>query len=331
MSVAAALSLVPELDGADVDRDLLARLDAVGAGFAGRVLHAAAPSFRAYAADDFPCQGAAAFPAFSITGGACALGCVHCGGRILAPMRAVTRPEALEAALTGLVARGKLRGFLLSGGSDRRNQVRFEPFLPVVARFKRDHPGMEVAVHTGLVDVRRAEALAAAGVDVAMMDVIGDEDTIRDVYRLDRPVADFADSLRHLVAAGLRVVPHVVVGLHFGHIRGEPAALDIIAREKTAAAILVVLMPHLAEPGRFTPVNPSAAGSVFGHARTILADRTLLLGCARPPGRPRALMDLYALAAGLDGISHPTQGIPTLAHHIGRRLAPTAACCGVAA
>ena len=267
MRIAAALAGVPELDGPDVDRALLGRLEAVGAGFGGRVLHAAAPSFRAYAADDFPCQGAAAFPAFSITGAGCALGCVHCGGRILAPMRAVTRPEALEAALEGLVARGTLRGFLLSGGSDRRNEVRFEAFLPVVARFKRAHPEMEVAVHTGLVDARRAGALAEAGVDVAMMDVIGAAETIREVYRLDRPVADFAASLRHLVAAGLRVVPHVVVGLHFGLVLGEVEALRMIAAEKTGAAILVVLMPHLAEPGRFVAVDPGAAGEVCACGR----------------------------------------------------------------
>ncbi len=331
MNFAAALSAVPEIDGPDVDRDLLGRLESIGAGFGNRALRAAAPSFRAYAAEDFPCLGAAAFPAFSITGAACALGCAHCGGRILAPMRAVTRPEALEIELERMLAGGRLRGFLLSGGSDRRNQVRFEPFLPVLARLKRDHPAIEVAVHTGLVDARRAEALAAAGVDAAMMDVIGDADTIREVYRLDRPVADFADSLRHLVAAGLRVVPHVVVGLHFGRLRGEVAALRIIAQEATAAAILVVLMPHLAEPGRFVAPDPRAVGELFGWARSILRDRMLLLGCARPPGRPRALLDLYALAAGFDGIAHPAQGVLTVARGIGRAVAPTPACCAMAA
>lgn len=322
---------VPELDGPDVDRGLLGRLEAIGERFGGRVLQAAAPSFRAYAADDFPCQGAAAFPAFSITGGACALGCVHCGGRILAPMRAVTRPEALAAALEGMIERGTLRGFLLSGGSDRRNEVRFEAFLPVVARFKLAHPGLEVAVHTGLVDARRAGALAKAGVDVAMMDVIGAAETVREVYRLDRPVADFAASLRHLVAAGLRVVPHVVVGLHFGRVLGEIEALRLIAAEKTAAAILVVLMPHLVEPDRFVAVDPSAAGEVFGVARAMLADRSVILGCARPPGRRRALLDLYALAAGFDGIAHPAQGVLTVARAIGRVVAARASCCGVAA
>ncbi len=315
-----------ELDGPDVDQGLLARLHAVGAPFAGRPLHAAAPSFRAYAADDFPCQGAAAFPAFSITGAACALGCAHCGGRILAPMRPAGRPDRFEATVRTLAARGTLRGFLLSGGSDRRNEVRYEPYMPAVRRLKRDFPALEVAVHTGLVDAGRAAALA--GADVAMLDIIGDADTVRQVYRLDRPVADFEASLAHLVAAGLRVVPHVVVGLHFGTIRGEAAALDIIARHATPAAILVVVMPHLTGPG-FAPVAPAAAAELFALAREKLADRMLLLGCARPPGRARALLDLYALAAGFDGIAHPAQGVLTLARALGRPVAPTPRCCGL--
>lgn len=320
------IAALGELDGPDLDHALLARLLHAGAAYAHHPLHAAAPSFRSYAADDFPCQGAAAFPAFSITGAACALGCAHCGGRILAPMRPAGRPAAFEAAVTAMAEKGTLRGFLLSGGSDRRNEVRFEPYMPAVRRLKRAFPQLEVAVHTGLVDAARAAALE--GADVAMLDIIGDADTIREVYRLDRPVADFEASLARLVATGLRVVPHVVVGLHFGAVRGEAAALDIIARHRTAAAILVVVMPHLAGPG-FTAPAPADAARVFAMARARLPDRLLLLGCARPPGRARTLLDLYALAAGFDGIAHPAQGVLALARAMGRPVAPSPRCCGL--
>jgi len=321
-------ALVGELDGPDLDHRLLERLFSAGLPYADRVLHAAAPSFRSYAADDFPCQGAAAFPAFSITGAACALGCAHCGGRILGPMRPAVRPEVLEAEVRRLAARGSFRGFLLSGGSNRRNEVRFDAFLPVVERLKREFPEIEIAVHTGLVDERRAAALAAAGVDVAMLDIIGDADTIREVYRLDRPVGDFEASLAHLVAAGLRVVPHVVAGLHFGRIRGEMAALEIIARHATPAAILVVVMPHLTEPD-FAAIDPTEVAEVFAIARQKLADRMVLLGCGRPVGRVRTLLDLYALAAGFDGIAHPAQGVLTVARAMGRKIAASPRCCGL--
>ena len=320
------IAALGELNGPDLDHRKLERLLAAGAAYSGRVLHAAAPSFRSYAADDFPCQGAAAFPSFSITGAACALGCAHCGGRILAPMRPAGRPEAFEATIATLAEKGTLRGFLLSGGSDRRNEVRYEPYMPAVRRLKRAYPGIEVAVHTGLVDARRAASLD--GADVAMLDIIGDADTIRDIYRLDRPVADFEASLAHLVATGMRVVPHIVVGLHFGALRGEVAALDIIARHATAAAILVVVMPHLTGPG-FRPADPGEVADIFAQAREKLPDRMLLLGCARPPGRTRTLLDLYALAAGFDGIAHPAQGVLSVARAIGRPIAALPRCCGL--
>ena len=165
--------------------------------------------------------GARRFPAFSITGGACALDCDHCQAKILEPMIPATRPEVLEREVRTRAAAGDLAGFLLSGGSNRRNEVPFERFLPTIARLKADLPHLRIAAHTGLVDRSRAERLAEAGVEVAMLDVIGAEETIREVYHLDRPVADFEAALAALVATPLRVVPHVVIGLHYGRVLGE--------------------------------------------------------------------------------------------------------------
>ena len=181
-------------------------------------------------------------------------------------------PATFGETVCDMIARQGLRGFLLSGGSNRRNEVRFDRYLPTIRSLKDAHPHLQVLVHTGLVDTRRAQALKDAGVDVAMLDIIGDEDTIRDVYRLDRPVADFEASLAHLVAAGLTVVPHVVAGLHFGTLRGEDAALAIIARHRTAAAIMVALMPAFAAPG-FGALDPVAGAALFGRARQVLAER----------------------------------------------------------
>ena len=72
--------------------------------------------------------------------------------------------------------------------------------------------------------------MESAGVDTAMMDVIGAEETIREVYHLDRPVEDFEATLAALCATRMEVVPHIVIGLHYGRILGEARALDICAR-----------------------------------------------------------------------------------------------------
>lgn len=327
---AASLAEIDGLDGLPFDGQLIAELWQTGRRWQHAPLFAATPSFKHYESDHLAaCSSAAAFPAFSITGGACALGCEHCGGRILEPMIPTGPPDAFERTVMVMHARQGLRGFLLSGGSNLRNEVPFEHYLPAVKRLKAAIPGLEVAVHTGLVDARRAALLADAGVDVAMLDIIGAPETIREVYRLDRLVADFEASLEHLVAAGLDVVPHIVIGLHFGRLLGEQTALRIIARHKTRAAIAVVLMPHLASPGRFqTPTEPDVARTLLA-ARQALSDRTLLLGCARPPGRHRALTDAYAVLAGIDGIAFPAGGALALASALGRTPGRSPSCCGI--
>lgn len=310
---------------------LSARLAEIGRPYAGRPFRASTPSFRDFDSDELgACHRSAVFPAFSVTGAACALDCAHCQAKILAPMIPAGDPAAFAARLRGMIARDGLSGFLLSGGSNRRNEVPFDRYLPAIRAIKDDHPGIQVLAHTGLVDARRAAALKQAGVDVAMLDIIGDADTIRDVYHLGRPVADFEASLAHLVAAGLTVVPHVVAGLHFGALRGEERALEIIARYPTAAAILVVVMPAFATPG-FGALDIADGAALFGTARQVLHDRLLMLGCARPHGAARVAFDVAAVLAGFDGVAYPVDEAMRAARLLGRAPDQALACCGVQA
>lgn len=328
MAEAALFALAAE---AGLPHGLAASLIGIGTPFAARPFRASTPGFRDFDTDELgACRRSGVFPAFSITGGACALNCKHCRAEILKPMIPAGEPGAFAERLRAMMAQQGLRGFLLSGGSNRRNEVPFDRYLPVIRTVKDDHPDLQVLVHTGLVDDRRARALKAAGVDVAMLDIIGDEDTIRDVYHLDRPVADFEASLAHLVAAGLTVVPHIVAGLHFGMLRGEARALDIIARHRTAAAIMVVLMPAFAAP-EFRALDPLEGAAFLGTARTALADRLLLLGCARPHGSARVALDVAAVLAGFDGIAYPADEAMRAARLLGRTPDHALACCGVQA
>lgn len=325
----AALSQIDALDGIVFDESLVERLWETGRQRCGMPLNAATPSFRAYESDEIRACGGGAFPAFSITGPACALDCAHCRAKILEPMIPATDPAALDWSVRNMIAQRGLRGFLLSGGSNRRNEVRFDRFLPVLRRFKADFPALEIAAHTGLVDEARALRLAEAGVDVAMMDVIGASETIREVYHLDRPVADFETSLAALCATSMAVVPHIVLGLHFGRFLGETAALDIVARHPVTALVLVIVMPHYAAPGLFVPPEPHAIGDFFGQARRRLPRIPVLLGCARPAGRHRRAVDAYAVLAGLDGIAFPADGAVPLAQALGRSASVDGACCAV--
>ncbi len=327
--VAGALALDDICDDVGIERALARKLHEIGAAFRHRPFRASTPSFRDFENDELgACRRSAVFPAFSITGGACALNCAHCRAEILKPMISTGEPLAFERLARRMIEGQGMRGFLLSGGSNRRNEVAFDRYLPVIRRLKDNYPEIEILAHTGLVTPARAEALALAGVDVAMLDIIGARETISEVYNLDRTVADFEASLAHLAATDMKVVPHIVVGLHFGALRGEDAALDMIARHKTEAAIIVVVMPAFADRSRFKPVDVHEAGHFFGTARERLFDRRLILGCARPHGAARQQLDCYAALAGFDGIAYPSDGIAALARRLGRATDRAQNCCG---
>jgi lipoyl synthase len=293
-----------------------------------RPIRFSTPTFKEYNTQDVKGCGKNSFPAFSVTGGACALDCDHCQAKILEPMIPATTPEMLEQKVRDLILLQDLQGFLLSGGSNRRNEIKYEKFLPVIERLKRDHPHLKVAIHSALTDERRAKQMESAGVDTAMMDVIGAQETIREVYHLDRTVDEFEATLAALCATRMEVVPHIVIGLHYGRLLGEANALEICARHNIHSLVLVVVMPFYTR--NFVTPDPHDVGRVFLEARQRLpADKQVLLGCARPAGLHKRIVDAYAVMAGLDGIAFPADGVVDLCNAIGRPFTQQHACCSI--
>ena len=329
MSWLEALGRIEELEDVVFDAGLVAAFEADAAATATRPVRFSTPTFKDYASTELKGCSKNSFPSFSITAGACGLNCDHCRAEILKPMIPATSPEMLDRKVRQLVATQNLQGFLLSGGSNRRNEIPYERYYPVVERLKRDFPGMKIAIHSALLDAPRARAMADAGVDTAMMDVIGARETIEQVYHLERPVAEFEATLEALCATSMEVVPHIVIGLHYGRILGEPNALDIVSRHRVTALVLVVVMPFYAKPGLYAVPDAGEVGRLFGEARRRLPDRQVLLGCARPPGLHKRIVDAYAVMAGLDGIAFPADGAVAVANAVGRPHHQEHACCSI--
>jgi uncharacterized radical SAM superfamily protein len=326
----ARLQQIEALDDADVDADLVAEMEAAALARGGSgPIRFSTPTFKAYSSSEVGGCSKNSFPAFSVTAGACALDCDHCQAKILEPMIPATTPQMLEQKVRDLVVLQNLQGFLLSGGSNRRNEIKYERYYPVLERLKRDFPGLKIAIHSALLDAGRARLMASAGIDTVMMDVIGSDATIRQVYHLDRPVADFEATLAALCATPMEVVPHIVIGLHYGRIVGEAAALDICARHAIHALVLVVIMPFYARVGTFATPATADVGRMFLDARRRLPSKQVLLGCARPPGMHKRVTDAYAVMAGLDGIAFPADGAAAVARAIGRPYEQQHACCSI--
>ncbi|MBI3059869.1 MAG: radical SAM protein, partial [Deltaproteobacteria bacterium] len=176
-----------------------------------------------------------------------------------------------------------------------------------------------------------AHALKEAGVDGAMIDIIGDNETIRKVYHLKRrSVEDYERSLELLVRHGLSVIPHIVIGLHYGKILGEYRALEMIRRYQISALILVILMPIFSTPMfGICPPPLERIGDIFYRARLDFPKTPVQLGCARPMGNMMKQTDTLAVDSGLNGIAYPAPGVVAYARQ--RGLVPEfhETCCSI--
>jgi len=323
------ITQIEEFEDAEFDAALVAEMEQASPANVSRMVRFSTPTFKEYETSELQSCGKNSFPAFSITAGGCALMCDHCEAKILEPMLPAIRPEMLDQKVRQLIETQGLQGFLLSGGSNKRNEIRYSRFYPVVEKLKRDFPHLRIAIHTALTDEAGAKEMESAGVDVAMLDIIGAEETIRDVYHLDRPVDDFEATLAALCSTSMQISPHIVIGLHYGRILGEANALDILSRHATHALVLVVIMPFYARPGTFVTPDTVDVGRIFLEARRRLPERQVLLGCARPPGMHKRVTDAYAVMAGLDGIAFPADGAVAVADTIGRPFHQAHACCSI--
>ncbi|MFN3870958.1 MAG: radical SAM protein [Aquificaceae bacterium] len=321
----------PSLEDIELDRELL---EEINEGFEirlknfGRDIHFYSPGFKHYEVEDFSIKTTPKFVDISITGKNCELMCDHCASKILWHMIPATTPEELWQVANQLKERG-VEGVLISGGSNKDGVVELYPFLDVMKRIKEEL-GMLVSCHVGLVDKKLSEGLKEANVDAVLLDIIGDDQTIEQVYKLPhKGVKDYEESLRLLKEYGHNIVPHVIIGLHYGQIKGEYKAIDMIAQFDPSALVMVVVMPYYGK-ARFQLLPPPKAedsARVILYARKALPKRPVVIGCARPAGPDRIKLDFYALHAGVNGITFPAEGIFTYAKSLGLNPIVSPNCC----
>jgi len=284
-----------------------------------------APSF-IYYKSSYYCSSLAAFPSISITGSSCALRCKHCGGKVLNTMFPAPTPEKLVDICTNLKGKGAL-GCLISGGCLPDGSVPLHRFMAALAKIKHEL-GLTVVVHTGITDFSITKKLKEAGVDAALIDIIGSDETIREIYQLNVRVEDYDKSLRALHEAKVPVVPHVLVGLHYGKLKGELHALEMISRYKPSAVIIIALMPIHGTPMEYVnPPSPEDITKVLVAAKLMMPETPLVLGCMRPKGEHRIKTDRLAIKSGVHAIAFPTNEAVQLVEAMGLEIAFSSLCC----
>ena len=294
----------------------------------GEAIEFYAPGLKRWQTTEWTPTKANRFLPVSVTGTACALQCDHCKTSVLKGMISVSPQAGLFEIARGLVEQGT-EGILVSGGSTRSGRVPLEPHLRDMRRI-RDELGMRVIVHSGVVAPGLAKGLADAGVEGVMLDVIGAQQTIREVYHLDLDVEDFERSIGLLAEQGLRIIPHIVLGLHYGRMLGEWRALEMIRRHPVSTLILVVLTPLVGTPMESIPPPPlEDVVAFFAHARAAMPDTRINLGCGRPMGAMKVALDKAAVDHGLNGIAYPAEGIVEYARASGLRPGYFEYCCSL--
>lgn len=287
------------------------------------------PGLRRFKTSEYAAQDTERFVSISVTGTACALACEHCKMHVLQGMTALPHFDGSLFDLFCALAERGARGVLISGGCDRNGRVPLLRHIPDLIRARREL-GFTIRVHPGLPDEETVAGLAEVGIDGAMVDILGDDATIREVYHLDATTADYEAVLDRLERYSVPAVPHIILGLHYGQMRGEWVALDMIARHARKFLVLVILMPLTGTPmAGVTPPPVSEIAAFFTHARRTLPTTPVMLGCARPLGKIKIEIDRAAVDAGLDGIAYPAEGIVTYARERGFRPRFVDACCGV--
>ncbi|MCL1965891.1 MAG: hypothetical protein FWF66_02010 [Candidatus Bathyarchaeota archaeon] len=250
------------------------------------------------------------FPSISITGTKCALKCKHCKGHLLNTMYPATTPDDLFKLCCKLQQDHQAVGCLISGGCLPNGTVPLKPFITTIAKI-RHKLNFTVFIHTGLIDIETATLLKQTdAADAILIDIIGSQEIINNIYQLNATVQDYAKTLEILQRTKLNFVPHITVGLNNGVLDGEYNALQMISKTKPSAIVIIALTPiSKTDMEKTRPPQPYDIARVIATARTIMPKTPIILGCMRPKNRQctttTATTDVLALKAGVNAIAFP--------------------------
>jgi uncharacterized radical SAM superfamily protein len=120
----------------------------------------------------------------------------------------------------------------------------------------------------------------------------------------------------------------VLVGLHYGKLKGEFKAMEMISKYSPSAVIIIALMPiHGTTMEKATPPKPADIARVIVAARLKLPKIPLVLGCMRPKGKHKTETDVQAVKAGVNAIAFPAEQAVKLAESMHIETSFSSLCC----
>ncbi|MFO7677421.1 MAG: radical SAM protein [Thermoplasmatota archaeon] len=271
------------------------------------------------------------FPSISMSGTHCLLSCKHCNHTYLNDMRNLTTSREVTQACQKFVEEGAV-GFLLSGGCDKNGMMlNLHRLLPTIKKIKKE-TNLIIKLHAGFVDKNLAEEIVSAGVDIASVEVVGSNQTIKEIFDFHGTVDSYEKTLEHLQNAGIPyIVPHVCIGLHYGALKGEFQALDMIKNTCNPSVLVFIVF----RPTKGTQMqnclipSPKDISKVIQYAKQLFPKKDLSLGCIRPRSTSRNDIEHAALEAGVTRMEIPSKKTLIIAQNMGYSIKNISACCAL--
>ena len=141
---------------------------------------------------------------------------------------------------------------------------------------------------------------------------------------------DVANSIDLVLNRGLKLTPHIMIGIAWGQIRGEVRALEMLRGKRFYSLALVVLTPLRKTPMADCRIDEGGVLRVMETAREMFPDSRITLGCAKTWGKMQWEFEKKALELGFDGIAYPSEGLVGLAEEMGYQVHFSETCCALA-
>lgn len=259
------------------------------------------------------------FEPVSVTGTRCELSCKHCNKHYLKHMQKADSKESLEKLAVSL-SKSNVKGIVLSGGTLADGSVPVYEYAEVLKKIK-DETGLMMNAHTGVLTEDQAKRFSLF-LDAALTDVVYDSKTVKEVMGLNLRPEDYSNTLRLLRRFGVKnLSPHIIVGLNYGKIKGELAALDLLREFHPNNVVIVVLIPTKGtQMEGLSPPDIGDVSKIISIARLMYPSTNISLSCVRPGGRYRLRLDEEAVKAGVNKIAIPSKGAYNAAAYLGFRI-----------
>ena len=249
----------------------------------------------------------------SVTGSDCEQNCAHCNGHYLKHMLPISAIKDNSAT-----------SFLISGGC-KDGRV---PITQHVAELKSLKQGRRYNLHVGLIEGAEVAQITEIA-DCVSFDFVGDDETIRAVFGIERTVSDYIQCYQELQQK-VKVMPHICIGLHGGEIRGEYRAVELLQELGMDGLTFIIFTPTRGTPyADCLPPKIEEVVKLLQWARQVCPSIPIHLGCMRPGGRYRSEIDQWAVTIGLDTIVNPTPKAVALAKELGISILRSEECCSL--